>query len=141
MAPDDHDAVSDDDVIHRRVLHRPGDMVDYDENQQRWLPLAAAVSFDPDLSVSLESRLVAHGLSADDVAASKHGAVAFGCTVATVRAMDFGVTYTPGTPPSSVLDECHGSVWADDHWDRGEFKSRRNRLRVALTQTGGPLIP
>ncbi len=140
MAPDDCDAVGGDDVIHRRVLHRP-DMVDYDENQQRWLPLAAAVRFNPDFSVSLDSRLVARGLSADDVAASKPGAVAFGCTVATVRTVEFGVTYTPVTPPSRLLDECHGSVWTDDQWDRDEFKSRRNRLRVALTQTGGaPLV-
>jgi len=139
MAPDDPDAARDDDVIHRRVLPR-GDMVKYDQNQQRWLPLAAAVRFDPDLSVSLESRLVARGLSADEVAASKPGAVAYGCTVAAVRALAFGVTYTPVIPPSSALDECHGSVWRDDHWDRDEFKSRRNRLRVALTQTGGPVV-
>ncbi len=141
MPPDDRDAVSDDDMIHRRVLHRPGDMVDYDENQQRWLPLAAAMRFDPDLSVSLESRLVNRGICADDVAASKPGAVAFGCTVSTVRGMEFGVTYTPVTPSLTVLDECHGSVWADGRWGRGEFKSRRNRLRIALAQTGGqPLL-
>jgi len=140
MAPDDGDTVGDDDVVHRRVLNRPGQMVDYDENKQRWLPLAAALRFDPDLSVSLESRLLARGLSADDVAASKSGAVAFGCTVATMRAIQLGVTYTPVTPPTSGLDECHGSVWVDDQWDRDEFKSRRNRLRVALAQTGGPLL-
>ena len=140
MAPDDREAVSDDDVIHRRVLHRP-DMVDYDENQQRWLPLAAAVRFDPDLSVSLESRLVARGLRADNIAASEPAAVAFGCSVATARAIEFGVTYTPATPSLTVLDECHGSVWADHQWDRGEFKSRRNRLRIAFAQTGGTPLP
>ncbi len=138
MAVDDTEAVADDDLVHRRVLHRPGEMVQFDENRGRWLPLAAAIRFDPDLSVSVESRLSARGLTADDVAASRDGALAFGCRVGTVRAIAFGVTATPVEPPLTMLDECHGSVWQDEQWDRSEFKSRRNRLRVALRQTGGP---
>ena len=141
MPADDDSGVDNDEQLYRRVLHRIEDFLVYDDNLGRWTPGSAALTFNPDLSVYLASKMAELGLPVDSILEHPKAAVVFAVTAGDVRAEQFGVRHTPVMCSGSPLGLAHGSILADPEWEKAELRERRNEIRRRFRHIAGTITP
>lgn len=136
---DDPTTVPDSDTAYRRVLHSEA-FIEWDWNQNRWIPLNAALH-DPqggrEVSIYLRSFL-AETEGPDDVASARPGSVAFAANVAGARSLGFGVTHRPDQD-TGPLRHAHGNINGGLGWSKAEYKAVRNDLARQMTLAAGQI--
>ncbi len=135
----DDSAIPATDTAYRRVQHSEA-FIDWDWNQNRWVPTNAAVR-DPggnrEISVYLRSFLCADERPGD-VASIRPGCVAFAAAVGDARKLGFGVTHRPDQD-SGPLRHAHGNINGDPVWGRAEYRTQRNELVRRMTLAAGEI--
>lgn len=121
--------VSDNDAVLRRVIHRD-DFLEWDHDEERWIPSFAAIRFDGDgMSVFIQRLLENEMMSVADVAdlgGTKPPELVFSILAGVIRSLNGGVEHTPNQ--ETAIGFAHASVAGPPDADRQHFKSFRTAL-------------
>lgn len=138
MGAEDDPSVSDDEILHRRVLNTVDCLV-YDDNQGRYRPTSVGFKIDPDgMSVYRDSILIGLGLDGHAVAASGRGGLVYSFDALDARNESFGLLPDPVMPSVQPVDPAHALMTTDPTWSPGVRKRhlteliRRSRLSVGV---------
>jgi hypothetical protein len=135
--------IPDNDHLLRRFMDSKNHL-EWDADNMRWLPSAAAMQFDPDLSTSWKEHLEFHGMGPEAVIAGNDRYSLVGeWPVKTLRDSRLVITHSPSS--SGPIDCAHTSVdWPPDAIEPGKRRpngamrmSVRNSLSVSISWVYG----